>query len=148
MYDALDRGIVNGTISAASVLTSYNLAEVVRYAANVRFTVSSFFVAMNRDRWESLSAQDQRVLDEAANESLALRAASICDTTDTDAADAGRARGVAISDLAPDELERWKSAAQDVPRQWLREREASGIPARDVYDHLVAYARADEAGHA
>ena len=42
-YDALERGVVNGTIGPSSVLTSFNLVDVIRHAANAQFTVSAFF---------------------------------------------------------------------------------------------------------
>jgi TRAP-type C4-dicarboxylate transport system substrate-binding protein len=148
MYDALERGVVNGTISASSVLTSFNLAEIVRYAANARFTVSTFFVTMNKSRWESLSAEDQRVLEEASGAVLAQRAAIICDATDTQATQAAQARGVLIYDLAAHELERWKTITREVPEHWVRGHATNPLAARQILDRLVQLAQTTEARHA
>ena len=144
-YDALERGVVNGTIGPSSVLTSFNLVDVIRHAANAHFTVSAFFLAMNRSRWENLSPQDQQVLEESTGALLSRRAAMIGDSVDRQATEVGRSRGVAMYELEPEELERWKAATRYVSDQWVREREANGIAARAVYERLVELAQSSEA---
>ena len=94
MFDALERGVAGGTISAPSVLTSFNLVDLVKYSTVARFTVASFFLVMNADKWQSLSAEDQRVLDAASGEPLAMHAARVGDATDRAATEVARARGV------------------------------------------------------
>jgi hypothetical protein len=47
-------------------------------------------------------------------------------------------------ELEPEELERWKAVTRDVSDQWVREREANGIPARAAYERLVELAQSSE----
>jgi TRAP-type C4-dicarboxylate transport system substrate-binding protein len=141
-YDALERGVVNGTIIAPSALTSFNLADVIRYTANARFTVSTFFVTMNRARYEGLSISEQQIIDASAERMLAARAAGICDTTEAASAAIGLTRGVVASELPTEELERWRAATRHVSDEWVRSHEASGAAVRGVYEQVLHLAQA------
>jgi TRAP-type C4-dicarboxylate transport system substrate-binding protein len=136
VYDALDRGVVNGTVSAPSTFASFNLAEVVTQATVARFTVATFFLVMNAQKWAGLRADDQRLLDELADEPLGLQAARVSDETDTAGIGLARERGVELHQLPADELRRWESAAAGVSEQWIAEAQRKGLPGRQVYDLL------------
>jgi TRAP-type transport system periplasmic protein len=137
MYDALERGVAGGTISAPSVFTGFNLVDVVRYSTVARFTVACFFVAMNAEKWQSLSAEDQRVLDATAGETLAMQAARVADATDRSATAVAQARGVEFFELPEAELSRWMAAAQGVSDQWASELEARGLPGKQFLDEMA-----------
>jgi len=138
VYDALERGVADGTVMAPSVLTSFNLADVVKYAVEARFTVSSFFLVMNKDRWEALPPDDQRILDETTGE-LSLTAARVSDRTDQSAREVGRTRGAHMVDLSADELGRWRAATADIPVRWASDLESRGLPGRQVLDELLRH---------
>ena len=81
-------------------------------------------------KWQSLSVEDQRVLDATAGEPLAMHAARVGDATDRAATEVALARGVEFYELPDDELRRWMAAAQGVSDQWASELEARGVPGR------------------
>jgi TRAP-type transport system periplasmic protein len=141
MFDALERGVAGGTINAPSVFTSYNLVEIIKYSAVARFTVASFFLVMNADKWHALSAEDQRALDAASGETLAMHAARVSDATDRVATEVARTRGVEFFELPADELGRWKAAAQSVSDHWASEVEARGLPGRQFLEQLARSVR-------
>jgi TRAP-type transport system periplasmic protein len=136
-YDALERGVANGAVVPPSVLASFNLADVVGYAAVANVSVATFYLVMNARKWEGLATEDRRLLDELANEPLAMRAAKITDQTDVEGAEFGRQRGVAFHQLSADELGRWKTAAAGIPDQWIRDTEGKGLPGKQIYDQLL-----------
>jgi len=104
--------------------------DLVKCSTVARFTVASFFLVMNADKWQSLSVEDQRVLDAASGEPLAMQAARVGDATDRAATEVARARGVEFYELPDDELRRWVAAAQGVSDQWVSELEARGVPGK------------------
>ena len=136
MYDALERGVASGTINSPSVFTSFNLVDIVRYAAVGRFTVASFFLVMNADRWRSLPDSNKRLIDELSGETLTMHAARVSDETDSAAIDAARAKGVEFYELPAAELDRWSAATAGVSEQWAGEVEAKGLPGRRFLEQL------------
>jgi TRAP-type C4-dicarboxylate transport system substrate-binding protein len=141
MYDALDRGVANATITAPSVLSTYKLAGIIRYSAVANFTVANFFLVMNAERWHALSVEDQRTLDAATGERLALQAARVGDQTDRTAMASARSKGVEFFDLPADELARWRAAAGSVSEQWAADVEARGLPARRLLERRAQLAQ-------
>jgi TRAP-type transport system periplasmic protein len=81
VYDALERGIAHGAINAPSTFSSFNLTEVIRHTALADVTVATFFLVMNKERWEALPGEAQALLDDLSGEALALRAAQVSDET-------------------------------------------------------------------
>ena len=139
VYDALERGIAHGAINAPSTFSSFNLTEVIRHTALADVTVATFFLVMNKERWEALPGEAQALLDDLSGEALALRAAQVSDETEAAGAELASQKGVELYRLAPDELRRWKEAVAAVPRQWIAEAEGKGLPGRLVYEALAQH---------
>jgi TRAP-type C4-dicarboxylate transport system substrate-binding protein len=136
VYDALDRGVVDGTLSAPSTFASFNLVEVVRQATVSGLGVATFFLVMNRQKWATLGSAAQRELEALSGEALALRAARICDETDATGMALARERGIELYRLPAEEQRRWTAAAAAVPEQWVSDAGRKGLPGRQVYDLL------------
>jgi TRAP-type C4-dicarboxylate transport system substrate-binding protein len=135
-YDALERGVAGGTVTAPSVFTSFNLADVVKFSSAAHFTVASFFLAMNPQKWELLAPEDQRVLEESTGEMLAIKAAEVSDETDRTALEIARNKGVELMELAPDELAGWQAATAATSEQWARDVQARGLPGQQMLQQL------------
>ena len=61
--DALHKKVIKGMASSLEVMKDFNYAEYCRYITMTNLQVVTFAVVMNRDRWDSLSADVQKVLD-------------------------------------------------------------------------------------
>jgi TRAP-type C4-dicarboxylate transport system substrate-binding protein len=69
IYTALQRGTIQGATSGSSRFRRSKLYEVVPYiTVDVTLPYLSFWVAVNKDTWAKLSADDQKVLLETAKE--------------------------------------------------------------------------------
>ncbi|QGY38949.1 C4-dicarboxylate ABC transporter substrate-binding protein [Pseudodesulfovibrio cashew] len=66
--EALQKGVVKGLVSSYDVLKDMNFAETCRYETVTNLPVYPFAVIMNKARWESLSYNAKKVLNELAPE--------------------------------------------------------------------------------
>ncbi len=63
-YGALEKGVVDGAIVGISVVNSFKLHEVVKnYIVDLPFGYSPFIIAMNRAKYDSLSAAQKAAID-------------------------------------------------------------------------------------
>ncbi len=61
--DALHKKVIQGMASSLEVMKDFNYAEYCRYITMTNLQVVTFGVVMNLDRWNSLPADAQKVLD-------------------------------------------------------------------------------------
>ncbi|HLR77963.1 MAG TPA: TRAP transporter substrate-binding protein DctP [Burkholderiaceae bacterium] len=66
-YSALQTGIVDAR-AAAPAVEAYVMRDALSYWVNTRDAFEYWFLTVNAKAWDSLSAEDQQILQEAANE--------------------------------------------------------------------------------
>lgn len=114
-YEALQKGVVEGTFAPIETLKGWKQAEVVDYttdARNIGYT-TAMYVVMNRAKWENLPADVQAVFEAVSKEWIDVHGG----TWDKDDA-AGReytlSLGNQILELPDDEMARWEKAVQPI----------------------------------
>lgn len=66
--DALHKKVIKGMASSLEVMKDFNYAEYCRYITMTNLQVVTFGVVMNLDRWNSLTPEVQKVLDDLRRE--------------------------------------------------------------------------------
>ncbi len=66
--DAIQKGVVKGLVSSMEVLQDYNYAEFCRYATIVNTHIVSFAVVMNLPKWNALSSDVKKVIEDLSRE--------------------------------------------------------------------------------
>ena len=138
IYDALERGVVDGLVIGLSAVKGFRLDQVVKHATLANSYVAAMIVAMNQQSYKKLSSEDRALLDSLTGKQMALRGAKNYD----DEADGGLAAlkkaNADIYQLAPAETEKWKQATARVSRDWIKEMESKGRPGKQVYDKMLS----------
>lgn len=67
-YTAVQQGALDGLENAISLLYSLKTAEITKYLAVTEHLYSAGIVLMNQDIWNSMSAEDQAIFEEAFSE--------------------------------------------------------------------------------
>jgi TRAP-type C4-dicarboxylate transport system substrate-binding protein len=69
-YDALSRGIVDGTLFPIEALQGFKIAEVVKTVLEDYGTsyMTSMYVVMNKDKWNSIPPADQKAIEQINDE--------------------------------------------------------------------------------
>jgi TRAP-type C4-dicarboxylate transport system substrate-binding protein len=114
-YEALQKGVVEGTFAPMETLKGWKQAEVIKYTTDcsaIGYT-TAMFVVMNRGKWDTLPADVQQVFEAVSKEWIDVHG----ETWDKDDA-AGReftlSLGNQILELSGDENARWEKAVQPI----------------------------------
>jgi len=128
-YEMLSRGVADAVISTNTAITGWNLQNVVK--AQLLFPeglhYSSFFLVINRDRWNALRADDRAAIERLSGETLAIRAGRMFDEHDRTARAQIAGGGVRITTAEPDMIERMRADFAPVEQEWIRTAAAAGV---------------------
>ncbi len=135
VYDALERGIIDGVANGPSVIESYKLNEVVKYTTR---GLNSFYSAqvifMNKKKWESLSPDDQKLLSSLTGEVIYRKATDIYSAGYQKGLDMAKASNVTIIDITPQERELWRAKCTEIINEWLKTVTDKGLPGKEILD--------------
>ena len=111
-YESLEKGVVDGSAHPSEASLGWKLAEVTKYmvrSLSCAYT-TTFFVAMNKDKWAALDPKDQKAI-EAINKEWIGKHGQAWDDADKAANEAFlKKQGNAILELDAKEAERWAAA--------------------------------------
>lgn len=137
IYDAVERGVIDGYKLANSATRVFDLGETTGYRTVCDCYTGAFVLAMNQQAWEQLSPAQQEALTELTGQPLAERLAEAHQAAADDTeANYWPDNGVETIELADEEFERMREAVQPVFDQWIQEREADGVPGQEMADRV------------
>lgn len=84
VYEKLSRGVIDGVTFPVEALQAFKLTDHVKYSMKVPGGIynTSWFLVMNEDIWDGLSADDQAAIEKVSGEALAELAGSVWDGAD------------------------------------------------------------------
>lgn len=110
-YQSLQKGVVDGSAYPLEANKGWKLGEVTDYAvcAYPAAYTTSFFIVMNKDRWNSLGSKDQKII-EAINSEWAIKHGEAWDSSDMEGIRFFMKQGNTMIGLDDEESEKWKKA--------------------------------------
>ena len=128
-YDALSRGVVDGSMAPQESLQGWRWGEVVKSTTECLGAAYSttFFVAMNKNKWNALPKDVQDVFTQVSEEWIA-RTGKAWDDMDKAGRDFTLARGNQIIPLSAEESARWAKAVQPILDDYLKKMKEKGLP--------------------
>ncbi len=132
-YDALSRGVVDGSMAPQEALQGWKWGEVVKYTIeNFGSSYSTgMFVVMNKDKWNSLPPDVQKTI-EQINEEYIEKQGKVWDEIDKAGRDYTIARGNKIITLSPEEDQRWEKAVRPILNDYKKSMREKGLPGEEV----------------
>jgi len=130
-YEALSKGIVDGTIGPIEVLKGWKQAEVVKSTTDcfdVGYT-TVFFVVMNLKKWNALAPDVRKVLDDASREWIDVHGKA-WDEADKEGRTFTKSLGNQVIPLSTQESARWKKAVRPTIDEFVKNAEQKGVPGR------------------
>ena len=135
-YNALERGVVDGTIFPWEAISSFNLAEVLRYHAVVDLFVAPLFTFMNQKRYDSLPPDLRKVIDDLSGAWGSEFTGTIWDQNENLGIEASKKAGATIYTVPLEERQRWAAKLKTVEDEWLASMEAKKLPGRQILSDL------------
>ncbi len=132
-YDALSKGIAEGVMCPVEALQGWKLGEVTKYTTQNYGSAYSigFFVVMNKDKWNSLPPDAQKVI-EKVNEEWIVKQAKVWDEVDVSGMEFAKKMGDQFVPLSKEEDERWSKAVQPVFNDYMKAMKEKGLPGEEA----------------
>ena len=130
-YEALQKGVVEGTFGPIEVLKGWRQAEVIKHTTdcfNVGYT-TTMFVVMNLDKWKKLPDDLKKIFMDVSREWIDVHGAT-WDTVDKAGRDYTLSLGNDIIPLAETEKTRWKVAVEPIVTEYVEAVTAKGLPGK------------------
>lgn len=136
-FEALERGVVDGTIAPWEAVKTWGLEEVIDYATVGNFYSTTMFVVMNETIWNELSEEDQAAIKDVTGEKMAIKTGEAFDAFGQMAIEGAKEKGVEIYELTEQELAEWSEYINPTIENWINNVEDKGLPGQEVYDRAV-----------
>lgn len=137
-YQAIRKGVVDGGMYPIETNKGWKMAEVVDYCTldyPVAYT-TTFFVVMNKDKWNELPADIQKIITEV-NKEWALKHAQAWDHSDQLGKAFFESKGGKFISLDKAEGERFKQKAAPMMEEYIKNVSAKGVDGKAVLDFTV-----------
>jgi TRAP-type transport system periplasmic protein len=139
-YDAISRGVADGYFGTYESLKGWKLAEVIKYTTET-FGVgysSTFAVVMNKAKWNSIPADQQKII-EQINAEWIEKCGAQWDQIDKDGKEFSLKRGNKVISLSAEENARWAKAAEPIFDDYIKRMKEKNLPGEEVYKFARDY---------
>ena len=130
VYEALSRGVVEGTAIPWTIMRPFRLHEVTNYHTEVSLSRVVFVMTMNKRRYDELPADVKAVIDGSTGMALAGRLGRMWQDDEKPGRAMAVERGQPILSLSEAERERWREKTRTVIDGWVEKVGALGYDGR------------------
>jgi TRAP-type C4-dicarboxylate transport system substrate-binding protein len=136
-YEALQKGVVEGTFAPIETLKGWKQAEVIQYTTNCRDIgyTTAMFVVMNKQKGEKLPADVQKIFTEVSEEWIRVQGET-WDKADQEGLLFTRELGNEIIELTQQQNALWVEAAQPVLDEYAAEMKKKNLPGEQAVTAL------------
>jgi TRAP-type C4-dicarboxylate transport system substrate-binding protein len=137
-YQMLQKGVVDGAVYPFEANKGWKLGEVTDYvtAAFSAAYTTSFFVVMNKDKWNALPAVVKDVIEEI-NAEWAVKHGKAWDSSDMAGIQFILSLGNDIIGIDKEEAARWKQAVKPIIDDYVKELDQKGFDGREIIDFIT-----------
>lgn len=132
LYDAMDRGIVDGTVMATSALISFRLMEVTEQIIELNMYTTPLIFFANKGLWNKVSEDDQQIIMDLVGE----WPAKIGKQYDEEAAHAIKVANEENKDIykfSDADMKKFHAIVDPLIEGWVQELEDAGKPGKELY---------------
>ena len=134
-YFALQRGVCDGTLCPYESLKAFRLGEVIKHTSEFNVYVTSFFVAMNLDRWKKLPADVQKIFEEVS-EQWVEETGKAWDKEEEIGKKYSLGLGNQIIPLEEKEQALWIQRFRPIVDKYVADKEAMKLPAKAIVSEI------------
>ena len=138
IYENLERGIVDGVIMGYDGLVGFRVENLVKYHFPARMFVGCFHVFMNPKRFESLSGDAKKAIEETSGDPWTDAFPNAYDKSDRASHAVAAKKGVIDIPVSPEAREKWRDQFKPVVDRELAALESKGVAnARGIYEEML-----------
>ncbi|BFM49840.1 TRAP transporter substrate-binding protein [Marinomonas sp. THO17] len=128
-YELLSSGVADGTLFPLESVVSFNIQDIVTHTTIIPGGLYNFgfFIVMNKERFESLSEEDQAAIDSVSGEALARIAGEMWDRQDARGLKAMQENGNTILNANEDFIVEIIRAFRPMEQKWIAQANKTGV---------------------
>ena len=142
-YDALQKGLCEGILLPTESLKGWRFAEVVKTSLenNGVSYMTSMYVVMNKAKWNSLSKEDQQVI-EKINEEWIEKQGKLWNQLDKEAKEYAMQKGVKFVRASKEEEAKTSAKMKPIQEKYAKTMKAKGLPGDEALKFCLDYIKA------
>ncbi|WP_265090011.1 TRAP transporter substrate-binding protein DctP [Psychrobacter proteolyticus] len=143
IYTSLQRGVIDGLSLPWDGVPIFRVNELVKNHTNIPLYSSSVVINMNKEKYDSLPPDLQKVIDDNSGMVFAKKVGDMLNENDTKALQDAKNAGDTIVDI-PDPLNdpAWSSLLKQGTQKYLNSVNQNGVDADAVYEQVKAASEA------
>jgi TRAP-type C4-dicarboxylate transport system substrate-binding protein len=138
VYEALERGQVDGMFINWAIVPPYRLHEVTRYHLETPIYQSPIMTFMSQKSYDKLPGDMKKLIDANSGIEYTKKIGLVWDELTVPAKKTITDRGNTLYSLDEKERQRWIKAIQPVYKIWIAEMDKRGLPGQKMFDDLLA----------
>ncbi|WP_397474746.1 TRAP transporter substrate-binding protein [Pusillimonas sp.] len=137
-YQMLSKGIIDSVILPPDSIYSFKMDQYLDYMTRIPKGLysSTFFLVMNKAKWDALSQEDQEGIMSVSGENLAIEAGKVWDDQDRIAIEAFEERGMQIADPDPALITAIEAKLAPITEEWLQVAQSKGVDGQALLDEV------------
>jgi len=130
-YEALQKGVVDGTFTPIETLKGWKQAEVIKYTtdSSVIGYTTAMFVVMNLKKWNDLPKDIQKIFEDVSNQWIDVHGKT-WDQLDQEGRQYSLSLGNKIITLSKEENAKWKNTVSPIILDYIKTTDANGLPGK------------------
>lgn len=135
-YDAMRKGVVDGTVASPNTLLGWKLAEISNFSTllfDVGY-VSAMFVTMNENKWNALPADIQKIFTDVSRDWVDYTGKE-WNRIEIEGFQYGKKVGHTFINLSDQEQARWRKAVQPLQDAYIKAMAAKGLPGKEAAEY-------------
>jgi TRAP-type C4-dicarboxylate transport system substrate-binding protein len=132
-YDALKRGLADGVLLPIETLKGWKFGETCKYTYinHGNAYANGFFIAMNKERWNSLPKDIQQIIDKL-NEEWFEKQAKLWSWVDEDGLEFAKKSGQKLVYASPEEEAKMRERMKPLLDAYVKSMKEKGLPGDEV----------------
>ena len=128
-YELVSSGVADGTLFPLESIVAFNLQDKLTHTTLIPGGLyrQSFYLVMNKERFESLPEEDQKAIESISGEAFARLAGKMWDTEDAKGLEVMKANGNEIITADDAFMEEIRKASEPMIAEWVKTAEEMGI---------------------
>lgn len=139
--EGLSKGVIDGTTIPWEVTTSLKVPELVEnhteFEDDALYTLT-FVLAMNKDKYESLTDSQKKAIDDASGAEFSVFAGGTQGDADGPAREVAVELGNNIITISKDDTQEWRDIAEPIYAEWIADMDGRGKDGQALVDEARA----------
>jgi len=139
VYTSLERGVVDGTVLIYDGITVFKLDDLLKYVTAADFYTMTFFVTMNKNKYNALPDDVKKVIDANSGEMMSMISGRQNEQETVAARKTCLAKGLEEIQFSQADTQKLIQMTMPLRDEWVKEMEAKGLPGKAVLETALQY---------